>query len=213
MPGLLFITAPAATPAQINLLLLHLRDWENRNGYNLALTTSRNGYALSRAGSSQPATSPPVDERLALENGWAGASLADVEGFCVDMGRGAPGAQPMGQMYIAVDEDGMREGNCVLSHRACVVEGEEFRSTEAFNKMRVPWEKAEGPWGIMEIGEMSLEDFSREGQEGEVDEAGNLEGEGPGGWFTFRFDESDMDEAAARRKEKTIRRFREKGWI
>lgn len=214
MGGLLFIIAATITTEQLNLLLLNLRDWSDGDDHDsFNLITSRNGWELSRTASSQSVTSPPVKAELASENGWAGASLADVEGFCVDLGRGAVRGQANGQLYVVVDEEGLRDGNCVVGERACVLEGEDFETTEEFNKMRVPWEQTGLMWGIIDIGEGWVHQWA--GEEGVVDDAGNPRGQGPGGWFTFSLETAwgDSDKAAAKAKEKAIRRFRERGWI
>jgi hypothetical protein len=81
--GLLFVTAPEADYKAVNLLIHHLRDWEYFNdandGLNFHLVTTKNAYDLELAPGSNhlDATPPALD--ATLDNGWAGATLKDVE--------------------------------------------------------------------------------------------------------------------------------------
>jgi hypothetical protein len=191
--GLLFVTAPEADYKLINLMLLHLRDWQYGSGDGFKLVTTKNAYDLE---SDTTSTSPPLSSS-SLDNAWAGAALEDVEGFCMDLDE---------TMYVVVDSTGAQAHSCILGHRAIDAEAEEFIQLDRFDKMRVPWEKLYSPWCNLEIANMDFEEFTQEGGGG---------GEGEDGWFTFQdvTEGDDLCEESRAERDREIQRFRDAGHI
>ncbi|ROV87903.1 hypothetical protein VMCG_10277 [Cytospora schulzeri] len=176
MSGLLFVTAPRADHKLINRILVYLKDWEYESGDRFKLVTSKSVQALGeepyKDGSSaiMKPTSAPVAPDLANE--WAGASIADVEAFCVDLDKsGIKGLNK--HLFVALDADGAGEDkNCVLAERVIDCDAEPIQYPELFNKARVPWYQTYLTWTNLDISnigwdEMMSEDAD-EGHEGGI---------------------------------------------
>lgn len=202
--GLLFVTAPEADYKLINLLLLHLRDWEYGSGDRFKLVTTKNAYDLE---SDNAETSPPLSSS-SLDNAWAGAALEDVEGFCMDLARDEENLKRNldAGLYVVVDSTGAQAHSCILGHRACDAEAEEVIELDRFDKMRIPWEKLYSPWCNLDIANMNFEEFTQECDEG---------GQGQDGWFTFKdvMEGDDLSEENRGKMETEIQRFRNAGHI
>lgn len=113
--SLLFVTALSADAKVINRLLLYLHDWEGV-GDCFHLVTSRSvsfllGKFTAREQEFVP-TSAPVAEDLINE--WSGASMADVEAFCLEVDRKraeeeGDDSRIMGRahLFVVLDEEGL----------------------------------------------------------------------------------------------------------
>jgi hypothetical protein len=195
--GLLFVTAPEADYKLINLMLLHLRDWEYGSGDRFTLVTTKNAYDLE---SETVETSPPLSSS-SPDNAWAGAALEEVEAFCMDLARDKENLKKHsdGTLYVVVDSTGAQAYSCILGHRA-------YDTEDRFDKMRIPWDKLYSPWCNLDIANMNFEEFTQEGDDG---------GAGEDGWFTFQNvmgDDYLSDENRGKR-DREIQRFRDAGHI
>ena len=136
------MTAPGADFKVINRLLLWLKDWEYGSAFRMHLVTTRNAYNI------QPTEADPETGRgrveiqeteapisSTLSNGWAGASIEDVEGFFLDAVH-----EDQGSIFILLDDKGVQEQNVVIAERQFDDDSDEL--TKTFNKMRVPWSDA-----------------------------------------------------------------------
>ncbi|KAM0720107.1 hypothetical protein Q7P37_004243 [Cladosporium fusiforme] len=212
--GLLFVTAPEADHKSINLILLQIRDWGYGSGDSFKLVTTKNAYDLDVSpinphGRLEP-TSPPLDSRF--ENAWAGASLEDVEAFCLDLKREGP-LPYNASLYIMVDSEGLQALNGVLGKQASDFEADKFRYLDVYNKMRIPWDQVYMVWCNLDISNMDFEEYTKEIEAG-VDEDGNV-GVAPGGWFSFEdgFGDDFFVKEDKERRDKEIEQFRQDGLI
>jgi hypothetical protein len=220
--GLLFVTAPEADHKLINLMLLHIRDWEYGSGDRFKLVTTKNAYDLENAPATVPPsaaaaarqdeTSPPLSS--SLDNAWAGAALADVEAFCMDLMRDEENNQNNNNihynttLYVVLDSTGAQARSCILGQRATNdPEEEEFAWLDRFDRMRVPWEDLYSPWCNLDIANMGFDDFTQEFDDG---------GEGgEDGWFTYKKIPGgvELSEDNRGRRDEEVRRFRDAGRI
>jgi hypothetical protein len=202
--GLLFVTAPEADYKLINLMLLHLRDWEYGSGDRFTLVTSKNAHDLE---SNTVETSPPLSSS-SLDNAWAGAALEDVEGFCMDLARDEENLKRNldASLYVVVDSTGAQAHSCILGLRACDAEAEEVIQLDCFDKMRIQWEKLYSPWCNLDIANMDFEDFTQEGEDG---------GGREDGWFTFKdvMEGDDLSEENRGKRDREIQCLRDAGYV
>lgn len=220
--GLLFVTAPEADHKAINLLLLHLRDWQYGGGDIFRLATTRNAYDYDVPPTRLPSgrkyngeTSPPLDS--SLDNTWAGAAIEDVEGFCLDLQRSFehsennPGLDAT--LYVVVDSEGLKAHECVLGSRASIYH-EDTRQLEwidNFRKMRVPWDELYLTWCNLNIANMGWEDFAQEDHDEEIGRHSSPDD----CWYTYTSASGgpDLDEKSQKRREDEIQRLRDAGQI
>jgi hypothetical protein len=204
--GLLFVTAPEADHKSINLILLQIRDWGYGSGDSFKLVTTKNAYDLDPPVNSPQgrldATSPPLDS--SLENAWAGASLEDVEAFCLDLNRRGP-YNPT--LYVVVDSEGLQAHTAILGKQASSYEEDEFRYLGYFMKMRMPQDSVYMVWCNLDISNMDFEDY--------MQEEDGTSGEKPDGWFTFDEDTGGgfFSEEDLQRRNREIERLRRAGHI
>lgn len=205
--GLLFVTAPEADHKLINLLLMRLRDWEYGGGQDrLHLMTTKNAYDLDppamplRSGTQEKGeTSPPLPS--SLDNAWAGATLEDVEAFCIDLKRNDDGKGMYNKsLFVVVDSTDVRAQTCILGERAIDEEADTFTWLDKFNKMRIPWDDLYVTWCNLDIANMNFDEFTHE----DGDE---------NGWFTYREIGDDLSEGNQRKRDREIQRFRDAGHI
>lgn len=118
-------------------------------------------------------TSAPVAEDLINE--WSGASMADVEAFCleVDRKRAEEGDdfRIMGRahLFVVLDEEGLNitgggkdegaQGTCILAQRKIDWDAEPLAYPEKFDKARLPWCQIYLTWCNLVIGNMGWDDF------------------------------------------------------
>lgn len=202
--GLLFVTAPSADFKLINRILLYLHDWEYESGDRFHLVTSRSASFLQGkfaahlsarryedGGQWQDlvATSAPVAEDLVNE--WSGASVADVEAFCLELDRKQESAgshnKKWAHRFVVLDEEGLQaagggkdgdgedEGGqrtCVLAEREIDWDAEPLTYPERFNKVRLPWYQTYLTWCNLDISNVGWDELMAE--EGQRD-----------GWWVF----------------------------
>lgn len=216
--GLLFVTAPEADYKQINRILLRLRDWEGAPDIldTFKLVTTKNAYDLEPPAHSNawlPATSPPVDE-ASLDNTWVGASIEDVEAFCLDLCRAPPRSVETRQ-FLLVDSEALRAEECVLGlRRGNDPEEETFAYLDEFDKMRVPQTQVYWPWANFMVGNMQWWEYTQEERVWGLDDMGRLNGGGEDGWFNYRqIGDNPMTEEQSRYKEEQMAWFEREGWI
>lgn len=210
--GLLFVTAPQADHKAINLLLLHLRDWEYDCGDQFRIVTTKNAYDLEISPAFLPSgdknigeTSPPVESNL--DNAWAGATIEDVEGFCLDIERanenGDNKSEDEASMFIIVDSEALEKRECVLASRANIWgDDDEPVWLEKFTKMRVPWEELYAIWVNLELANMNWEEFTLEGEEKEI----GLDSSPEDCWYEHRSvsEGADMSEKIRKRRDDEV---------
>lgn len=216
--GLLFVTAPEADHRQINRILLRLRVWDTDPDAmdTYKLVTTKNAYDLEPPACSDgwlPATSPPLDAAV-WDNAWAGASLEDVEAFCLDLHRAPPRSVETLQ-FLLVDSEGLRAGDCILGHRrGNDLEAGEFAYLDEFDKMRIPQDQVYTVWANFVVGNMQWFEFTQEMEDWGVDDEGRLNRGGEDGWFTYReIGGCQLSDEQRRRKAGEMERFEREGWI
>lgn len=193
--GLLFVTAPEADHKVINRLLLHLKDWEYDSGYRFRLVPSKSTENLTQAALDSdesdegvgPATPAPVDPNVSNE--WAGASVTDIESFCIELEKRDDRAKALqSSLFVVLDADGLRDQTCVLAERVIDYDEEEADEEEdpsdppeEFNKTRTPWYQTYLRWCNLDIANLSWDEMVEEGQ-----------GDGEKGdrWWAFNTDDS-----------------------
>lgn len=180
--GLLFVTAPEADHKVINRLLLHLKDWEYDSGDRFRLVTSKSTENLVKSspgtqrddaatGAIEPAataTSAPVEPGLVNE--WAGASLADIENFCIALDKSGEVANTLNShLFVVLDTDGLQDETCVLAERVINWETDPIEYPEEFNKARTPWYETYLAWCNLDISNIGWDEMMDEevvGKEG-----------------------------------------------
>jgi hypothetical protein len=216
--GLLFVTSPTADYKTVNLLLHNLQDWEYSKGdLNFHLITTKNAYDLELPpGSTCLETTPPALDAT-FDNGWAGASLKDVEGFCLDMIHSDEMEMISPGLFVVVDEAGFEKREAILCERD-VKEPEddegEFEDLDSFAKMRVPWSELHSCWCNLNIANMGFDEFGERREDG--DGGGEVvDGTGAEGWHDFNTDVHDegLGEKEAKRKEKALKKLEKEGRV
>lgn len=217
--GLLFVTAPEADYKLINRILLRLRAWNNDYIFDsFKLVTTKNAYDLEPPVHSErnrlPATSPTLSE-ASLDNAWAGASLEDVEAFCLDVHRAAPFRYVETTQFLLVDSEALHAAESVIGcRRGKFTEEEDFFFLDEFDKMRIPQDQVFSPWANFELGNMQFWEFTQEEQDWGLDEWGELNRVRQDGWFTYRqIADNPMTEEQSRYKEEQMAWFEGEGWI
>jgi hypothetical protein len=215
--GLLFVTAPEADYKAVNLLLHELRDWEYDKGrLSFHLVTTKNAFDLELppGPNDLDATPPALD--ATFDNGWAGATLKDVEGFCLDMIHSGEMDNISPGLFVVVDTAGFEEREAILCERD-VKEPEddegEFEDLDSFAKMRLPWEDVYISWcnlSIANIGFAEMGERREDGGKGEV-----VDGTGAEGCHDFNTDVHDegLGEKEAKRKEKALKKLEKEGRV
>jgi hypothetical protein len=227
--GLLFVTAPEADYKTINLLLLHLRVWEHDLDDQYRFVTTKKAYDLEISpvifpdgSKNMGETSPPLDS--SLENAWAGNTIEDVEGFCLDLCRvnekDDNGMKPNndGNMFIIVDSQALEKREVVLASRASIWEGhndDEYVALDKFMKMRVPWEALWTVWINLDLANVNWEEFTEDGYTEDGDEREIGRDSSPEDcWYAYRSSgDEDISEKDRKRRDDSINRMREKGQI
>ncbi|KAK0936630.1 hypothetical protein LTR29_011781 [Friedmanniomyces endolithicus] len=96
-----------------------------------------------------------------LDNGWAGASLDEVEGFVTEQ-RLHQGTEVVDQtMFFVVDEQDMAGETCVLGVLRYEDDSseDEGESGGRYDRVRMPWDEAEILRVNVGVGNMQFEDF------------------------------------------------------
>lgn len=212
--GLLFVTAPEADHKVINRLLLHFKDWEYGSGDNFRLVTSRSiesliqAYLAAHKGdeAAETATAAPVDPNL--DNEWAGASIADIESFCIALEKRDDRAKALqSSLFVVLDADGLRDQTCVLAERAidwkADLEEDLFRYLDEFNKTRTPWYQTYLTWCNLEIANIGWDEMMEEEEEDEKEDR----------WWTFNMEDSGeyLSDEKKDLRDKEIEEFRNQG--
>lgn len=207
MSGLLFIIAPEADYKLINRILLYLRDWEYGALDSFKLVNTKNAYDLDSfdKGSGIESTTPPVPADF--ENAWAGASLEDIEDFCLDLGRGDTNSGK-GHLYVIVDSQGVDDHTCLLGERMIEYENEPISYPERFKKMRLPWDETYLTWCNLNIANMNFEEFTEE-RDADYEETLTRQ------WWTYRSvsDGPDLSEKNRQERDYELERLRVKGMV
>lgn len=227
MSGLLFVTATHTDHKTMNLLLHNLRDWEYSDGsISFRLVTTKNAYDLDLPeGKHMLATTPP-SLPPDYSNAWSGASLSDVEGFCLDLIKASERDEIGASLFVVVDDKALeREEAIVVEREVGENEDEEFFMLDSFIKMRVPWNETYSVWCNLSVANSDFDEMGErkggeEGEEGgeEGGEAGEEGEEADGdefgdGWYAYTPLGGDLSEKAAERKEKALKRLQEKGLV
>ncbi|KAF3760888.1 hypothetical protein M406DRAFT_73347 [Cryphonectria parasitica EP155] len=159
--GLLFVIAPEANENSINRCLLHLKDWEYGSGDRFRIVTSKSTDALLQclvppphpkpdAIPQLPETSAPVPPSLVEENEWAGASISDVEAFCLALSQSETRSLNYSEVVV-LDAEGIDKQTCVLMSRPY--------DMDYFEKCRFPWYQTYLIWCNLDIANMDWEDY------------------------------------------------------
>lgn len=156
--GLFFVTAQNADSKQINRLLVYLRDWidDCANDY-FRLATTRNAFDLDKPDDTvrfEP-TVPPVQHDI--DNTWKGASLADVEGFVLDVDKSNHKQGVNSSCFVLLDDKGLQDCTCIVGERR--LDDETDEPIDEFDKVRVPWDETYNLWSFLDSGVMDLEDW------------------------------------------------------
>lgn len=218
--GLLFVIAPEADHKVINHLLLRLRDWEYESNDRFKLITSKSIDALTPAageGNEEEekeekekedtiaATSAPVDPDLVNE--WSGASLEEVEAFCLELDKapedGAIKKALDTHLFVVLDTDGIGGETCILGERVIAWEDEPISYPEEFNKARLPWDETYLTWCNLDISNMGWDEFMEEDSQ-EVPEDR---------WWTYSMEPIGMADSAREQRDGEINRLKEEGKI
>jgi hypothetical protein len=220
--GLLFVTAPEADYKAVNLLIHHLRDWEYFNdandGLNFHLVTTKNAYDLELAPGSNhlDATPPALD--ATLDNGWAGATLKDVEGFCLDIIHSGEQNDIAPGLFIVVDAAGFEKREAIICERDVKEPDEddedgEFENLDSFVKMRLPWSETYISWCNLSIANVGFDEMGERREDGEG-EGEVVDGTGAEGWHDFDPESSyPLDEKQVKRKEKALKKLEKEGRV
>lgn len=207
MSGLLFIIAPEADYKIINRILLYLRDWEYGALDSFKLVNTKNAYDLDSfdKGSAIESTSPPVPADF--ENAWAGASLEDIEDFCLDLAREHTNSGK-GRLYVVVDSQGVDDHTSIVGERMIEYENEPISYPERFKKMRLPWDETYLTWCNLNIANMNFEEFTEE-RDADYEETLMRQ------WWTYRSvsDGPDLSEKNRQERDDELERLRVKGMV
>lgn len=207
MSGLLFIIAPEADYKIINRILLYLRDWEYGALDSFKLVITKNAYDLDSfdKGSAIESTSPPVPADF--ENAWAGASLEDIEDFCLDLAREHTNSGK-GRLYVVVDSQGVDDHTSIVGERMIEYENEPISYPERFKKMRLPWDETYLTWCNLNIANMNFEEFTEE-RDADYEETLMRQ------WWTYRSvsDGPDLSEKNRQERDDELERLRVKGMV
>lgn len=207
MSGLLFIIAPEADYKIINRILLYLRDWEYGALDSFKLVITKNAYDLDSfdKGSAILSTSPPVPADF--ENAWAGASLEDIEDFCLDLAREHTNSGK-GRLYVVVDSQGVDDHTSIVGERMIEYENEPISYPERFKKMRLPWDETYLTWCNLNIANMNFEEFTEE-RDADYEETLMRQ------WWTYRSvsDGPDLSEKNRQERDDELERLRVKGMV
>jgi hypothetical protein len=216
--GLLFVTAPQADHKAVNLLLHHLRDWEYDKGrLSFHLVTTKNAFDLEVPPGSNDLDATPPTLNATFDNGWAGATLKDVEGFCLDMIHSGEQDNISPGLFVVVDAAGFEKREGILCERD-VKEPEddegEFEELDAFVKMRLPWEELYISWCSLSIANVSFDEMGERREDAREEEGEVVDGTGAEGWFDYNSDGLDgLGEKEAKRKEKALRKLEKDGLV
>ena len=204
MSGLLFVTAPEADHKLINRILLYLKDWEYESGDRFKLVTSKSiealrgePYETPPANGMKP-TSAPVEPGLVNE--WTGASIADVEAFCLDLDKSdIKGLNT--HLFVALDAGGLGDKTCVLAERVIDWDADPLEYPEEFNKARVPWYQMYLSWANLDISNVGWDEMMESDEPNED------------GWWEFNSDDSGeyLSEEKKRLRDEEISRLEGEG--
>lgn len=208
---LLFVTAPEADHKAVNLLIHHLSDWEyNKGELTFSLVTTKNAYDLELPPgvNSLDATPPSLDSTF--DNSWSGASLKDVEDFCLDMIHTGDHSDIAPCLFVVVDSAGFLAQNAILVEQAVGEEDEDFVMLDSFVKMRLPWTETYINWCGLSVANSDFDEMGeRRADSGEGEEAG-----GEQGWYSYHEGQAtDLNEKEAKRKEKAFKRLKDEGRV
>jgi hypothetical protein len=196
MAGLLFITASKADYKNINEVLLSMRDWNNSNDDLNAfkLVNDRSATQIDDVGTPIPLKSPP-------ENAWSGASLQDIEAYCLNLERGE---QKGAALFVVVDSEGLKNKTCILASLPEVYYDDPGAFGGKYDKVRVPWDDVYMIWCNLDIANMNFEEFVEE--EEERDEQG---------WFTYQsiYEGDEEHQRGLERRDRKIEKWRRLGLV
>lgn len=206
--GFLFITAPEASYTDINLVLHHLRDWDfNEGELNFGLITSNSRLELESPEDFRCLNLSPPFLLTNPYNPWAGASLEDVEAFCLETQRPGPGQYLDPSNIVVVDSAGLRDATAIFAHQDSDQDGKRLQS---YQKMRVPWDEVCSTWCNLGLGEVGLDEIAIAPEESDESTTG-----GESGWWEYMPHGSDYfhlgDEAQL--KEAALQHLRDQGLV
>jgi hypothetical protein len=208
MSGLLFITATEINHKDINVALLHLRNWENLpDDDSFKLVTTKNAYELepqtAEGTTAYECTSPPVP--VGIDNAWAGASLEDVEAYCLELDR-AGNSTCDSHLFVLIDDQGFAEKSCILAERAMDYGDQDvdIAYPERFNKIRLPWDDTYSIWCSLDTSNIGWDECV-------VDEYEDEDGKAGDGWFTYAADSYEISAEYAELRDAAIERMRLEG--
>jgi hypothetical protein len=215
MSGYLFVTAPEADYKAVNLLLHELSNWAYNDGeadFKLIATKNAYDFELPAGSYRVEPTLPTLDSTF--NNAWAGSSLKDVEGFCLDvLNAEDAGAGP--SLFVVVDAAGFEGRNAILVERAIGEEDEDFKSLDSFVKMRLPWDEVNSAWVNLDIANVSFDEMGelKEDQANDGGEGERVDQEIGDGWHDYKPMGSDLSEKNAKKKEKALQCLKDDGRV
>lgn len=208
MSGLLFVTAPEADHKIINRLLLHLHDWEYESGDNFKLITTRSIESLRKA-PTEPVgvtaqfkpTEAPVD--VDLRNAWAGATLEEVEAFCLALDKEEDFQSADTHLFVVLDADGLKDKTCVFGERVIDWDSDPLVYPEEFNRARVPWYQVYLSWCNLHISNIGWDEMMME------DDAEDVEDR----WWTYNTSDSGeyLSQKNKKKRDDAISELRREG--
>lgn len=208
---LLFVTALEADHKAVNLLIHHLSDWEyNKGELAFSLVTTKNAYDLELPPEVKALDATPPSLDGTFDNSWSGASLKDVEDFCLDMIHTKDHENIAPSLFVVVDSAGFQAQNAILVEQAVGEEDEDFVMLDSFVKMRIPWAETYINWCGLSVANSDFDEMGeRRPDSGEEEEPG-----GEQGWYDYyEGHATDLDEKQVKRKEKAFQRLKDEGRV
>jgi hypothetical protein len=198
MAGLLFVTAPEANFKTINHALLCMRDWDELGGGLDAfrLVTDRASRQKFDDGTPLPLESLP-------QNVWMGATLEDIEAYCINVNRGDYD-QKGANIFVIIDSEGIAGKTCILASMPDAYYEDPSTFHGRYDKIRVPWDDLYMIWCNLDIANMNFEEFVEEEEEGDDE-----------GWFTYQkiHEDDDDNKAGSKRRNEGVEHWRQQGYI
>jgi hypothetical protein len=132
MAGLLFVTAPEADFKIVNHALICMRDWEESDGDldSFRLITDKAASQTNDDGNSLPL-------KILPENAWAGANLADIEAYCMDLKQGDD-EHKGANLFVVLDSVGIENKSCILASLPDEYHENPTAFRGRYDKVRVP---------------------------------------------------------------------------
>lgn len=183
-----FVIASNMDHKTMNHFFLDVYDWEFGSGARFGMVDTKNAYEIEDRFSSNT-EDPELPGYYTGENfssPWAGASLQDIEAFCIDAAKTSERKEPY--LFLVLDDQDIQDETVILLQRqmndACELK-------DSFDKVRMPWQSVYSMWCNLDIANMNFEEFC-EGNE--ADEAG--------WWEANEFGKTIGDEMSAENREK-----------